>query len=237
MDGSTCILPCNQCGQKLRIPTNRGKLQDSNSTLSVVGWRIIPTSRRRLQVRCPSCGYSFIFEPGVAISREPLEPTDEVGRKQCHGKAESLMSLANILAISSWEIYNQFPLLTNIVRDDRHLVFLLTVAGVAAGVMLDDENTPKVEQREFAYAIGEKLMKWDYNGYNPYGEGGAYRAYADLANFVKSRRNEGLNSFLAMGFWLIFNLKGSQPDDEEAKVGAIIGQFLAASFSGWWNKA
>lgn len=215
MDGSTCILPCKQCGQKLRIPTNRG----------------------RLQVRCPSCGYRFLYDPKLAKAGEPLDTLNEIESKQCPGKAESLMSLASILATSSWKMYNQLPLLTNIVHDDRHLVFLLTVAGVAAGVMLDDENAPEVEQQDFAYAIGEKLMKWDYYGYNPYGEGGAYRAYADLANFITSRSDAGLDRFAVMGVWLIFNLKGSEPTNEEARVGAIIGQYLGASFSGWYKKA
>jgi hypothetical protein len=152
-------------------------------------------------------------------------------------KAESLIFLANSLAISSIDnLSDKFPVLENIVDDDRFFVFLLTVAGAAAGVTLVDESIPEDEFQKFSRAVAEKLMNWDFLGYKPYGVGGAYKAYEDLSNFVKGKDTENMENFLAMGYWLVFNLKGSRPTKEEALAGGAIGQFLAVSLLDWWNK-
>lgn len=157
--------------------------------------------------------------------------------KECEEKAESLIFIANTLAISSSaDLCKRFTVLDDVTSDPRDLVFLMTIAGVAAGVTSVDEALSDDEFEAFSHVLADRLMEWDFLGYRPYGDGGAYRAYVDLANFVKGGTSNTLETFQAMGFWLVFNLKGASPSEDEARAGIAIGQLLAVSFLDWWNR-
>ena len=149
-------------------------------------------------------------------------------------KAENLVVLANTVALSSTSLYTQFPVLENMVEDDRLLVFLMTVAGVGVGVTLIDESVSENEIMKFSYAIADKLKDWDLQGYQPFGSGGAYTAYVDLANFIRGKEAE--EYFAGVGFWLVSNLKGSHPERDELVAGVAISNLLGTSLFGWWNR-
>lgn len=153
------------------------------------------------------------------------------GTNRYRKKAKKLISLANIAAVSSNRIYDKFPILEDLVHDDRLLVFLMTVAGVVQGNTQIDENVSKRQLVKFLGAVADELRKWDFLGYKPFGDESAYTAYINLVNFVKEK--EGNEYFAVIGYWLISNLKGSQPGHEEIAVGIAISMLLESSLSGW----
>lgn len=157
------------------------------------------------------------------------------GQNKYHKKAEGLLFLANTLAVSSsTSLFRQYPVLEKATDDDRLFVFLMTIAGVGVGVTLIGESVSEDEVMKFATANADKLKKWDFLGYKPFGDGGAYTAYVDLANFVKGKEAE--DYFVGIGFWLVGNLKGSRPTSEEIIAGAAISKMLGVSLFGWWNQ-
>ncbi len=149
-------------------------------------------------------------------------------------KAESLIFLANTTALGSTSLYDHFPILYNIVEDDRTLIFIMTIVGVGVGITLIDDEVSENEFMKFSYAIADELKNWDSQGYNPYGREGAYKAYTDLANFIRGKEAEAY--FVGVGFWLVTNIKGSHASKEEIIVGTAISKMIATSLFGWWNK-
>jgi hypothetical protein len=120
------------------------------------------------------------------------------------------------------------------VDDDRLLVYLTTIAGVAIGVSLVDDDEPEEEFEKFAASIAEKQRNWSFDGYKPFGLGGAYTAYVDLANFLKDKKGDMY--FPSVGFWLASNLKGTRPNDDEVLTGTSIAMLFGASLASWWNQ-
>src|SRR5262249_49354647 len=100
-------------------------------------------------------------------------------------KADDLLFRANTLAISSMNnLCNRFPVLDIFIKDDRDFIFLMTIAGVAVGVLLVDENLSEDDHSQFTCAVAERLIVWDFLGYSPYGKDGAFTAYKDLFTMI-----------------------------------------------------
>ena len=84
-------------------------------------------------------------------------------------------------------------------------------------------HIPEDEVSATEKAIAIVLNEWDGQG---------YQAYLDFSGFVARNVEGGLKSEVAVGAWLVWNIKGSDPSKEELEAGAIIGPMLFVNMEG-----
>ena len=86
-------------------------------------------------------------------------------------------------------------------------------------------HIPEDEVSATEKAIAIVLNEWDGQG---------YQAYLDFSGFVARNVEGGLKSEVAVGAWLVWNIKGSDPSKKELEAGAIIGPMLFVNMEGAW---
>jgi hypothetical protein len=59
----------------------------------------------------------------------------------------------------------------------------------------------------------------------------AWHAYRDLLQFVERNTAGGIDHKVALGAWVIWNLKGSEPTQSELGLAPVVGSFLSESMS------
>ena len=70
---------------------------------------------------------------------------------------------------------------------------------------------------EFNHALTDSIDKWHPRG---------HEAFQNMTSFVDRYMNEGIAPDLALGMWVIWNLKGSTPTEEELGIASVLGTFL-----------
>jgi hypothetical protein len=144
-------------------------------------------------------------------------------------KAENVVAAAKIAANSGLvPLLDRIPTVDLMARTkgSNHWDFFATIAAVGAGMLygyasIPDEDVPAVEQ-----ALRQALSAWDEQG---------YEAYLNFAGFVACNVDAQVATPVAIGAWVLWNLKGAQPTDEEMTAAPAIGGFLCGSMDKEWS--
>lgn len=105
--------------------------------------------------------------------------------------------------------------------------FFATVAAVGSGMFLAYRDIPQREVPATEKAVATVLNEWDAQG---------SEAYFDLVQFVASRVQGGSKAEVdvAVGAWLMWNIKGAEPTKKEWEIGAVIGSMLSVGMAEAW---
>ena len=153
-------------------------------------------------------------------------------------QAETLVSAANILAVSSFvPTLDRFPILSKV--DPKHWDFIVSVAGVFIAASRLNNLRLKSDQEDLLMEIvAKKLNEWDPDG---------IRALEDCKSLFEieydrlkaSSEYQKDNRFLssdALGIWIVWNLFARQPQsDKEVNLVRIIGSSVTHAFFDWWQ--
>ncbi|MDE2980910.1 MAG: hypothetical protein OXU74_06915 [Gemmatimonadota bacterium] len=142
-------------------------------------------------------------------------------------RAKNVLAMGEIAAVSSLTpLLNQFPELDELVTETATWDFFGTVAAVGSAMYLAHKEIPQDQVRATERAVAKVLNKWDHQG---------YQAYLDLHQFVAPRIEQGWTIELAVGAWVMWNIKGAKPTEREFQVGAAIGSMFFVSMAGAWS--
>jgi hypothetical protein len=134
-------------------------------------------------------------------------------------RADKIVSICETMAISSAKLLcERYPILNNLIPSDQDWNFLVTIAAVGACIL----NMPKPafeedSGEEFNHALTDSIDEWHPRG---------HEAFQNMTSFVDRYMNEGIAPDLALGMWVIWNLKGSTPTEEELGIASVLGTFL-----------
>ncbi|MBX3348168.1 MAG: hypothetical protein KF747_05420 [Nitrospira sp.] len=155
-------------------------------------------------------------------------------------QAETLVSAANILGISSYTKFaDDLPIVNSI--ETEHWDWVFTIAGVfVALTRLNAMNLESNTKEKVLEIVGHKLGDWKPDGLAGFEDCKTFfdRTYDNLAKMDHYRSD---NRFLAsdsLGGWMTWNLLGHAPESEDER-GLIrtTGSFVTHSFFGWWEKS
>ncbi|MYG81252.1 MAG: hypothetical protein F4187_05535 [Gemmatimonadetes bacterium] len=104
--------------------------------------------------------------------------------------------------------------------------FFCTVAAVGSGMYLAYRAIPHGEVPATEKAVARVLNEWDGQG---------YEAYSDLHRFVARSIKGGSKAEVAVGAWVMWNIKGAEPTKREFEFGAVIGSMFFDSMAGAWE--
>jgi len=134
-------------------------------------------------------------------------------------RAAKIVSICEIVAIDSAKpLCGRYPILNNWHSSDQDWNFLFTIAAVGACIFNMPKHTFEEDSgAEFTQALIDSINEWHPRG---------HEAFQDMRSFVDRYMNEGIAPDLALGMWVIWNLKGSTPTEEELGIASVIGKFL-----------
>ncbi len=143
-------------------------------------------------------------------------------------RADTLVQIARLNAIESFvPISDKFPKINELFKSKKvdEWDFFVTIAGVATAIANLDDNLPVSTIRDLIVRIQNSLDEWDPNG---------NRALTDIGDFITRNTGQGVDHHIAVGSWVLWNIKGEEPNDSELDLAPTIGGFLSGSFSDWW---
>lgn len=144
-------------------------------------------------------------------------------------EAERLLQLSSILSIgSTTSVLNKFPAVEAIFRSPGfsvkgHWDFFLTCAGIGTGLYLFGEQRPS-DVRPFATVLLKHLAKWDQQ---------AVPAIEDFQKFVIRNMSAGFDFPTSVGCWVVWNIKGATPSQEELSAAPVIGGLVVSGLRDW----
>jgi hypothetical protein len=136
-------------------------------------------------------------------------------------EADNLVAAAQIVATSSLtSLTDRFPILRNLVQARGVDLWdqVVTIAALAARISTLTEE----KGRSLMKALQGSLTSWNST---------AWRAYRDLLQFVERNTAGGIDHEVALGAWVIWNLKGSQPTQSELGLAPVVGSLLFGTMS------
>jgi hypothetical protein len=136
-------------------------------------------------------------------------------------EADNLVAAANIVATSSLTpLTDRFPILRNLVQARGIDLWdqVVTIAALVAQISTLTEE----KVRSLMKALPGSLTSWNST---------AWQAYRDLVQFVERNTAGGIDHKVALGAWVIWNLKGSEPTQSELGLAPIVGSFLFETMS------
>ena len=136
-------------------------------------------------------------------------------------EADNLVAAARIVATSSLTpLTNRLPILWDLVQARGVDLWdqVVTIAALAAriSVLAEEKVHPLMK------ALPGSLTSWNATEWD---------AYRDLLQFVERNTAGGIDHKVALGAWVIWNLKGSEPTQSELGLASVVGSFLSGSMS------
>ena len=161
----------------------------------------------------------------MSTINNPQDPVDE--------KVELLVPAAKGWAIVSFQsVDKEFHLAVDSSNPFSAWDFFVTVGGVTVAVFSLFQRFPEEKAVRLFNQICKELDEWDVNG---------SRALEDCRAFIARslQGSPGQHSDVtpkdALGMWVLWNIYGRCPSDEEAKPARAIGGMLEHAFSSWWD--
>ena len=96
-------------------------------------------------------------------------------------------------------------------------VFYATIAGVFLGFQGEDAALSEAGSRELAQLVNDLLLRWDKS---------APESFYDLADFIITSREKGVDSASAAGLWVLVKVKEEMPGHDEMTMAHNIGHLL-----------
>lgn len=143
--------------------------------------------------------------------------------------AERLLNLARIISTSSTiPVFDACPAIQAIAQRpgfdlERNWDFFFTTATAATGMFIFADDRPS-EFQGLATALMKSLKNW--NSLSP-------QAVTDFQNFVNRNRDAGVDLAVAVGAWVICNMKEGNPTTEEYEAAPIIGGIIFNALRDW----
>jgi hypothetical protein len=144
-------------------------------------------------------------------------------------QAQLLMPAVQKLAVSAYgPLTNQYPelaaLMENIPESRWNFFFVTACIGVT--FLLAPVQVAAEAQSQVCDTVAVDLEAWHPQG---------YEALEDFLKFVKDKLEQEVEMPAAIGAWLVWNLKQSQPSQEELSLAWPLGLFFLHSFKDWWE--
>lgn len=144
-------------------------------------------------------------------------------------QAQLLMPAVQKLAdIAFGPLTTQYPPLAELmaqVPSSRWRFFFIT-AGIGVTLLLAPVQVDPADQDQVCNAMEAAIAAWHPQGHD---------ALEDFLKFVKDRMSQDVELPAAIGTWLLWNLKQSQPTPEELSLAWPLGLFFLHSFKDWWE--
>ena len=137
-------------------------------------------------------------------------------------EAERTFNLCKILSVTSTgPVTQRFPALDAIFsRPDFSMVghwdFFVTWAGIGTSLLVYRSRGPS-DIEGFTTALLQLAERWDHQ---------ASDAIVDFQAFVNRNVAAGIDLPVAVGSWIVWNLKGSTPSDAELQASPAIGSLI-----------
>lgn len=136
-------------------------------------------------------------------------------------KVTLLMSASRILAISSMiPFLNRFPVMENMINDaedTKNWDFFMTVAAVYAGILNYSVKFSNEEIEDMSRQAEKQLEDWNQFGAT---------AFGDLKVFYRRNVEAGIHSHEAIGLWVIWNIKKSEPTKKDMELCNALGFYI-----------
>jgi hypothetical protein len=144
-------------------------------------------------------------------------------------QAQLLMPAAQKLAQAAYapltEQYPELAVFMENIPESRWTFFFIT-ASIGVTFMLAPVQVAEESQSQVCDIVAAALEAWHPQG---------HEALEDFLKFVREKLQQEVEMPAAVGAWLLWNLKQSQPSSEELSLAWPLGLFFLHSFKDWWE--
>ncbi len=144
-------------------------------------------------------------------------------------QARLLLPAVQKLAAAAYApLTEQYPELSVFLKDvpESRWTFFFITAGIGVTFMLAPVQVAAANQSQVCDTVAAALEAWHPQG---------YQALEDFLKFVRERLQQEVEMPAAIGTWLLWNLKQSQPTPDEVSLAWPLGLFFLHSFKDWWE--
>ncbi len=149
---------------------------------------------------------------------------------QIEKRADSLINLAKNVSKSSLAGFiDNYPTIKNLIKNEKDgdsWNFFMTIAGIHAAFLHVNQDWILNYMEYFEDCIENSMWEW-----HPRASG----ALTDLNNYIQNCKRKDVQYETVLGSWVMLNLKGTDPNEEETKIANIIGDILVDSVLNWWD--
>jgi hypothetical protein len=144
-------------------------------------------------------------------------------------QAQLLMPAVQKLAQAAYapltEQYPELAVLMENIPESRWTFFFIT-ASIGVTFILAPVQVAEESQSQVCDIVAAALEAWHPQG---------HEALEDFLKFVREKLQQEVEMPPAVGAWLLWNLKQSQPSSEELSLAWPLGLFFLHSFKDWWD--
>jgi hypothetical protein len=144
-------------------------------------------------------------------------------------QAQLLMPAVQKLAASAFDpLTQQYPELAALMENvpESRWTFFFITAGIGVTFILAPVQVAAEAQSQVCDSVAAALEAWHPQG---------HEALEDFLKFVRENLQQKVEMPAAIGAWLLWNLKQSQPTQEEIGLAWPLGLFFLHSFKDWWE--
>ena len=149
---------------------------------------------------------------------------------QLEKRADSLINLAKMVGKSSLTSFiDNYPNIKKLIKNEKGSEswdFFMTIAGIHAAFLHVNQDWILNYLEYFEDCIENSMWEW-----HPRASG----ALTDLNNYIQKFTKKDVQYETVLGSWVMLNLKGTDPNEEETKIANIIGDILVDSVLDWWE--
>lgn len=144
-------------------------------------------------------------------------------------QAQLLMPAVQKLAQAAYtpltKQYPELAVLMENIPESRWTFFFIT-ASIGVTFILAPVQVAEESQSQVCDIVAAALEAWHPQG---------HEALEDFLKFVREKLQQEVEMPPAVGAWLLWNLKQSQPSSEEFTLAWPLGLFFLHSFKDWWE--
>lgn len=152
------------------------------------------------------------------------------GSRKYTSKSNEMLRLCQSVVVTSYEDLAPRSELISSLEANGQLPrwdIFMTVAAVGVALAPARRHLDEKQFRHFHAGLIQQLVAW----YEP-----SPAMLDHLFKFIVDRRNIGDNREFAIGAWVLSNLKGDMPSEEELVPAQAIGDYLNDSLEHWWEQ-
>jgi len=150
-------------------------------------------------------------------------------KKSCSEEAKRLLQLSQTIPVTcTTTILDTFPAIANLFRRpefsvEQHWDFFVTSVCLGMGLFLYGRDRPN-DLRPFATALLAQVANWNCQ---------AVSAIDDFQKFVNRNTESGFDLETSVGSWILWNLKGDTPSEQEIAAAGAIGTLIVNGLHSW----
>lgn len=153
------------------------------------------------------------------------------GSRKFASKSNEMLRLCQSVVVTSFEdLAPRSELIMSLEANGQlpRWDIFMTIAAVGVAIAPARAHLNEKQFRGFHAGLMQQLASW----YEP-----APAMLDHLFKFIVDRHEMGDNREFAVGAWVLSNLKGDMPTDEELAPAQAIGDYLNDSLEHWWDQA